>query len=188
MQIIDIRPLQFPKLKGIVNFGSKLYFFFFILSCERGERKLLESIAKEKKLLFTLIINTKKIEIGVRLLLLQRRAYIRGLFVLKFLKKNKYDHGKFFYSGLFEVLERVLGFLKLWMSLSSCLWCFLSILGKKWVENLVLRSKKPSTCFSNNRGGQKLGNTCDMSPNYFFNKYHLPRMQRKKRTQSRGPE
>jgi hypothetical protein len=74
---------------------------------------LLESIAKEKKLLFTLIINTKKIEIGVRLLLLQRRAYIRGLFVLKFLKKNKYDHGKFFYWGLFEVLERILGFLKL---------------------------------------------------------------------------
>jgi hypothetical protein len=90
LQIIDIRPLQFSKLKGIVNFGSKLYFFlFFGPSCERGERKLQESTAKEKKILFTLIINTKKVEIGVRLLLLHRRAYIRGLFVLKFLKKKQ---------------------------------------------------------------------------------------------------
>jgi hypothetical protein len=61
LQIIDIRPLQFSKLKRIVNFGSKFYFFlFFGFSCERSERKLLESTAKEKKKLFTLIINTKK--------------------------------------------------------------------------------------------------------------------------------
>jgi len=37
--------------------------------------------------LFTPIMNTKKVEVGVKLLLLMRGAYIRDLFILKLPRK-----------------------------------------------------------------------------------------------------
>jgi hypothetical protein len=39
LQIINVGSLQFPKLKGKINFGSKLYFSYFLVIDVRNVRE-----------------------------------------------------------------------------------------------------------------------------------------------------
>jgi hypothetical protein len=73
----------------------------------------------------------KTIDIGAKLLHLMRKVYIRCFFTLKFSKKTYMSSVNFLISG-FGIFFWFLG---VWMSLLSCLGCFLSDLGQNRLRN-----------------------------------------------------
>jgi hypothetical protein len=120
--------LSISKIKGKDQFWSKTLFFLFF---SPSIREIREShwnpmLERKNKSPLTLITNTKKVEIWVKLLLLMRGAHIKSLFTLKPLRKTYLILVRFFISGWFRVLgwffEVMNEFIKLPIMFSRCFW------------------------------------------------------------------
>jgi hypothetical protein len=89
-------PFSFQIKKKNQLQSQTLFSLFFCPWCERCERKLLESRAKERKFMLARISAPKTVEIGVKLFLMMRRAHVRGFFYIEIDEKNRSNLNKIF--------------------------------------------------------------------------------------------
>ena len=111
-----------------INFHPKLYFYYFFNSWFKRDKIMsLDSSVRERKLLLTLILATKTIDLGVNEFYLESKVPIRCFLTFKLQKKKKTNISsrRFFVWVNF----RFFYFFRSYMSLSKFLGYVLGVLG-----------------------------------------------------------
>jgi len=130
-QTINIRSLKFPKLKGKINFGSKFIFPYYLVHDlrERWEKVVRIRRLKEKNYVGN-NYDHKNDKYWCQIVLFNEKSSHYVFFLPWNCLEKKYLSSKrfFLFRIDFKFWDGFLKFLRLWMSLSGCLRCFLVVL------------------------------------------------------------